>query len=89
MKKIITGLLVFLLFVLLCGCGHQMSKMPNEQAATRFSIVDAYGNFQIIVDGDTVVMYSISESGTLTLLVNYDGSPRTFPSFDAKEDRTP
>ena len=37
----------------------QIDKMPNEQAATRFSIVDAYGNFQIIVDGDTGVMYSI------------------------------
>ena len=89
MKKIVTALLALVMAFLLCGCAQQMSKMPNEQAATRFSIVDAYGNFQIIVDGDTGVMYSISESGTLTLLVNYDGSPRTYPSFDAKEDRTP
>ena len=68
---------------------NKMEQMPNEQAATRFSIVDSYGRFDIICDLDTGVMYSISENGTMTPLLNYDGSPRTYPSFDAKEDRTP
>ena len=69
----------------------KMEQMPNEQAATRFSVVDEYARFQIVVDLDTGVMYSMStgghSSGTLTLLVNWDGSPRCYPAFDAREDR--
>ena len=64
-----------------------MEQMPNEQAATRFSVVDEYARFQIVVDLDTGVMYAISENGTMTQLVNWDGSPRCYPAFDAREDR--
>lgn len=92
-KKIAAVLLALLLFVvLLCSCGRQMEQNGDEKrAATSFSVVDSYDHFKIIVDMDTGVMYAQSNSpyncGTLTLLVNYDGSPRTFPGFDAKEDR--
>ena len=65
----------------------KMEQMPNEQAATRFSVVDSYGRFDVIVDLDTGVMYSISENGTMTVLLNWDGSPRCYPGFDAREDR--
>ena len=95
MKNITKGLAFLLAFLccvlLLCGCARQMEQMPNEQAATRFSVVDEYARFQIVVDLDTGVMYSMStggySSGTLTLLVNWDGSPRCYPGFDAREDR--
>ncbi len=88
-KRIITALLALVLAVLLCSCARQMDNMGNTQAATRFSVVDEYARFQIIVDNDTGVMYAISENGTMTLLVNYDGSPRTYPAWDAKETRSP
>ena len=87
MKKIVTALLALVMAFLLCGCGHQMSKMPNEQAATRFSVVDEYEYFSVIVDLDTGVMYSISGNGSMTVLLNWDGSPRCYPGFDAREDR--
>ena len=93
MKKLIAILL--LLALLLCGCARQMEQMGNGQAATRFSVVDEYQGFKIIVDMDTGVMYAVTtpdhvgNAYGITLLVNYDGSPRTYPAFDAREDRLP
>ena len=89
MKKIVTALLAIIMAFLLCGCARQMEQMPNEQAATHFSVVDEYTQFQIIVDNDTGVMYSISGNGAMTALLNWDGSPRCYPGFDARETRTP
>lgn len=88
--KILAALLLIIL--LLCGCGRQMEQIGDgSKAATRFSVVDEYARFQIVVDLDTGVMYSMStgghSSGTLTLLVNWDGRPRCYPGFDAREDR--
>lgn len=84
--KILAALLLVIL--LLCGCGRQMEQIGDEsKAATRFSVVDEYARFQIVVDLDTGVMYSISENGTMTVLMNWDGSPRCYPGFDAREDR--
>ena len=94
MKKIVTALLALALAFLLCGCGRKMEQIGDaSKAATRFSVVDSYGRFDVIVDLDTGVMYSMStgghSSGTLTLLVNWDGSPRCYPGFDARETRSP
>lgn len=86
--KILAALLLIIL--LLCGCGRQMEQIGDEsKAATHFSVVDEYEYFSVIVDMDTGVMYALSENGTLTLLVNWDGSPRCYPGFDAREDRLP
>lgn len=89
--KILAALLLIIL--LLCGCGRQMEQIGDEsKAATHFSVVDRHENFDIIVDTDTGVMYSMSTSGynrgTMTVLLNWDGSPRCYPGFDAREDRT-
>lgn len=81
----VTCLLLFLVVGWVESNG--MEQMPNEGAATRFSVVDSYGRFDVIVDLDTGVMYSISENGAMTPLVNWDGSPRCYPGFDAREDR--
>ena len=86
--KILAALLLVIL--LLCGCGRQMEQIGDtSKAATRFSVVDSYGRFDVIVDLQTGVMYSISENGTMTVLLNWDGSPRTYPGFDARETRSP
>ena len=90
MKKIITALLALVMAFLLCGCARQMEQIGDtSKAATRFSVVDEYARFQIVVDLDTGVMYSISENGSMTVLLNWDGSPRCYPGFDAREDRQP
>lgn len=94
--KILAALLLIIL--LLCGCGRQMEQIGDEsKAATRFSVVDEYEYFSVIVDMDTGVMYAMQtrkgtyggSAGSLTLLVNWDGSPRCYPGFDAREDRQP
>ena len=90
MKKLIAILL--LLALLLCGCGRQLDTLGDgEHAATHFSVVDKYDAFWVIVDTDTGVMYAVSTGydHTMTPLVNYDGSLRTYPGFDAREDRLP
>lgn len=79
---------LLLIILLLAGCGKQMEQIGDpSKAATRFSVVDDYARFQIIVDVQTGVMYAISENGTMTVLLNWDGSPRCYPGFDAREDR--
>lgn len=90
-KRIIAfALLLVLIALLLCGCGKQMEQIGDgEHAATHFSVVDKYGRFDVVVDTDTGVMYALTNQGGMELLVNWDGSPRLFPGFDAKEDRTP
>ena len=86
MKKLIAILL--LLALLLCGCGKHMEQLGDgEHAATHFSVVDKYGRFDVVVDTDTGVMYALTNHGGMELLVNWDGSPRTYPGFDAREDR--
>ena len=97
MRKSIKFLAAFLLIILLlAGCGKQMEQIgDSSKAVTHFSVVDEYEYFSVIVDMDTGVMYAMQKGskayggsmGTLTLLVNWDGSPRCYPGFDAREDR--
>ena len=86
MKRIVTALLALIIAVLLCGCKKNREKMPNSSAATRFSVVDRYDRFDVLCDLDTGVMYLANKDGALTVLVNWDGSPRCYPGFDARED---
>lgn len=95
MKKLIAFLLCLALAaVLLGGCGKQMGTLGDgEHAATHFSVVDEYDGFMVVVDTDTGVMYAMSISGgaygVMQVLLNWDGSPRVYPAYDAREDRTP
>lgn len=88
--KLLAALLLIIL--LLAGCGKQMEQIGDQsKAATHFSVVDEYEYFSVIVDTDTGVMYSVSTGGynrgTMNVLLNWDGSPRCYPGFDAREDR--
>lgn len=74
-KKILLIIMVLLTIILLSGC----STMEKEQPST-FMICEEYPSGDVLVDRNTGVMYWISTSaynyGTLTLLVNADGSPK-------------
>jgi len=93
LKKITAVLLALLIAILLCGCGYKGMATLGDQTKepTTFRLAERYNDFDVVVDTDTGVMYAVSSGGynrgTLTLLVNADGSPKQFPGFDAKEDR--
>lgn len=89
MRKSIKFLAALLLIIpLLAGCGKQMEQIGDpSKAATHFSVVDKYEHFSVVVDTDTGVMYAIHNGHGMELLVNWDGSPRCYPGFDAREDR--
>lgn len=87
-RPLLTALAAVLIALLLSGCTQQLGQIGDpKQPATAFSLVDQYGMFDVIVDTSTGVMYARSGYGSLTVLVNADGSPRLYPGFDAKEDR--
>lgn len=88
--------LLLLILVLLCSCsgpaGNMQALGDQSKEPTTFMLVEQYDGFYTVVDSDTGVMYAVSRGGynhgTLTLLVNADGTPKLFPGFDAREDRT-
>lgn len=82
-SALIVALVIFT--ILLTGCG---GKMSNEDIVTQsvnnnmFITVSKENSGRIIVDKDTNVMYWMSYGaynyGTLTLMVNPDGTPKTW-----------
>ena len=87
---------VILIIVFLSSCsgpaGNMQELGDQSKEPTTFMLVEQYDGFYTVVDSDTGVMYAVSNGGynhgTLTLLVNADGTPKLFPGFDAREDRT-
>ena len=77
MKKRI--LFCILLCVILAGCSYEESTTKQESA---FIIVEEELSFDVVYHKDTKVMYAVSHSsynmGSLTLLVNPDGSPMLY-----------
>lgn len=76
MKKIIIlGIIIIGMLVCLTGCSSE-SEAETER---RFIKVSDENSFNIYYDKETKVMYAISDSsynyGTVTLLVNADGTP--------------
>ena len=93
LKIVALLLLIFLIVALLCSCSASMQELGDQsKEPTTFMVIEQYGTFYTVVDSDTGVMYSVSNGkhnrGTLTLLLNADGTPKLFPGFDAREDRT-
>lgn len=77
MKKIIV--LLFILAILLTGCGQEVRSEFDEDSESMFTIVEKTNVWQVVYHNDTKVMYAVSyggyNSGNFTLLVNSDGSP--------------
>lgn len=92
-RSIAIGVIVLLIIILLCSCSTPMQELGDQtKEPTTFMVAERYEDFRILVDTRTGVMYAESyalyNQGTFTLLVNADGSPRLYPGFDAREDRT-
>ena len=83
MRYIAIFFIIIVCVMLLGGCVHQMSQeeIAIESAQNKmFMQVSRENNGSVIVDKATGVMYWMSDVsynyGTLTLLVNPDGTPR-------------
>ena len=93
MKRTIKIALAVLMFALcagmLAGCaGNKAQSAGKEPFEWIYS--STFAIYQVGYDPDTGVMYSMSNgeynSGTLTLLVNADGSPKVWEGYNANPD---
>lgn len=83
MKKISLLAMLLVCLILLCGCGGKMTEkeIADERISDRmFMKVSVENSGRVIVDKETNVMYWMAYGaynyGTLTLLVNPNGTPR-------------
>lgn len=76
MKKFLMILAGAALLLLLMGCTHASAEGKGEKF---FVMVEDGSSYDIVYQRETKVMYAISDGvyngGTVTLLVNADGSP--------------
>ena len=84
-KKILLSVLLLLMIFTLCACGMNPVKEVETEDAT-FMVYQKYMSGNIIVDTQTNVMYWMSTGthnyGTLTMLVEKDGSPKIYRDGD-------
>ena len=84
MKRLIVAALVLVLGLMLAGCANgkvDAGKIADAEVDNRmFMVVSTEGSGKVLVDKATGVMYWMSYGsynvGTLTLLINADGTPR-------------
>jgi hypothetical protein len=82
MKKVFIALLLGVT-CLMCSCVYT----ADSETPKRFEYVDRgyYGWFDVVRDTKTGVMYAVSQEpynyGTVTLLVNADGSPLLYEEY--------
>lgn len=67
----------------LTGCDWQTAeRTADPDVPSKFVVVESTATWNIVYDKDTKVMYAVScggyNSGNFTLLVNSDGTPKTY-----------
>lgn len=91
MKKKIAALIAALAAVLiLAGCEEETQKVneqKKEKCVSRFVLVEKTGEWEIVYDHETNVMYAVSSGsythGNFTVLVDQNGDPLLYD--DAQE----
>lgn len=86
MKKALATIAVALILALLiCGMVGIASPALGDDSMYIIAEGNGWGNYYIFYDKDTGVMYHMSSgmhnAGTLTLLVNPDGTPKVYKGF--------
>lgn len=82
MKKIALLALLLAVVLALTGCGYYSDEesMADDAANKPFVVVYLGTIYEVVYDKETKVMYAVSwgnhNSGTFTLLVNADGTPK-------------
>lgn len=80
MKKIFAVLVTLMLGVTIAGCSPNPAETTYiDDIPSRFVIVEKSGNWSVVADQETKVMYAVSDGrrnrGTFTMLVDSDGTP--------------
>lgn len=82
MKNALLIVCILVLCFALAGCGTTVEKQtqaPNE-VKSMFVIVEEASRWLVVYERETKVMYAVSygthNSGTFTMLVNADGTPK-------------
>ena len=80
MKRLVLAFLLAVAVLTVSGCSDGMDEEPRADASKMFVSIENCGSFDIMYDKDTKVMYTVSSSsynyGSVTLLVNSDGTPK-------------
>lgn len=79
-KKIIfASILIIILVITLTGCSDMKEESPNADYDTGFRIIERFDNgtsIWIVYDKTTGVMYIMNYHGSVTPVINADGTPR-------------
>ena len=82
MKWLAITLALVLVALLLAGCNDEFGPTKDGYESNLFVRIEGGTNYDVLVDKQTSVMYWMSRGaynqGTLTLLVNPDGTPRVW-----------
>lgn len=75
-KKIIfASILILILVITLTGCGMK-EESPTTDYDTGFRVIEYFDSVWIIYDKTTGVMYIMNYHGSVTPVINADGTPR-------------
>ena len=86
MKKVIVFLLACAMAAMLAACGNKVEKVGSSVGApetkSMFVAVEDTDIWAVVYHRETKVMYAVSRgshnNGTMTLLVNADGTPMIY-----------
>lgn len=86
MKKVIGLIMAVMMAATFAACGNKVEKADSSvgdpETNSMFVQVENAGNWMVVYHRDTKVMYSVSRGyyncGTMTLLVNADGTPMIY-----------
>lgn len=86
MKKAIGLIMAVVMAATLAACGSEVEKADSSvgdpETKSMFVQVECAGSWEVVYHRDTKVMYSVSHAdynrGTMTLLVNADGTPMIY-----------
>lgn len=85
MRKVCIIAAIVLAASLMVGCAAQPTEGSTDRESI-YRVVETGFNYDIIYDTRTGVMYHMSNGsynrGTLTLLVNADGTPRVWEGWE-------
>ena len=86
MKKAICLIMAVIMAVMLAACGNKVEKadssVGDHETKSMFVTVEYTDIWEVIYHRETKVMYAVSRgsynNGTMTLLVNADGTPMIY-----------
>ena len=82
MKIIIVIVFMILSLFILAGCTNSEESVAYHEPYVRFKLLSYEDEFNVYYDVETNVMYAISKSGCVTVLVDREGQPLIWKVID-------